>query len=81
MTNLLKLVELNLKFHYTGSVGIECRRWSCQVQGCKGKQRALCVCQKGLCLRSGVSRSGTVGHDTYSQGLGRFLLSKKVKVF
>lgn len=80
MTNLLKLVELNLKFHYTGSVGIECRRWSCQVQGCKGK-RALCVCQKGLCLRSGVSRSGTVGHDTYSQGLGRFLLSKKVKVF
>lgn len=41
MTNLLKLVKLSLKFHDTGSVGIECRSQSFQVQGCQGKC-ALC---------------------------------------
>lgn len=75
MTNSLKLVKLSLKCHDNGSVGIECRDQSLQVQACKGKC-ALCVCQKGLCLRS-----GTMAHDTYSQRLGRFPLCEKVKVF
>lgn len=59
MTNLLKLVKLSLKFHDTGSVGIECRSQSFQVQGCQGK----CALCGGLCLRSGISSSGTMGHD------------------